>query len=73
VRWVEDAERPQTREHRVAKTLAGLLAGRRTRRSVGPQPELPVTVNVRSSLAVEESPAYSSMVPGSTTNLPRLS
>jgi Bacteriocin-protection, YdeI or OmpD-Associated/Domain of unknown function (DUF1905) len=30
VRWIEDAKRPQTREDRVAKTLTGLLAGRRT-------------------------------------------
>lgn len=30
VRWIEDAKRPATREARVAKTVEGLRAGRRT-------------------------------------------
>ncbi|MEO5710156.1 MAG: YdeI/OmpD-associated family protein [Nocardioidaceae bacterium] len=31
VRWIEEAKRPETRETRVAKTVAGLRAGRKTR------------------------------------------
>lgn len=31
VRWIEEAKRPETREARVAKTLAGLREGRKTR------------------------------------------
>lgn len=31
VRWIEEAKRPETRRDRVARTLAGLLEGRRTR------------------------------------------
>lgn len=30
VRWIEEAKRPQTREDRVAKTIAGLEAGRKS-------------------------------------------
>ena len=31
VRWIEEAKRPETREARVAKTVAGLREGRKTR------------------------------------------
>ncbi len=31
VRWVEEAKKPETRAARVAKTVAGLREGRRTR------------------------------------------
>lgn len=31
VRWIEEAKRPETRETRVAKTVAGLREGRKTR------------------------------------------